>query len=100
MIDLAPTALAPLLRGCAVVTINRQRLGADGRLLRQMHREFLEMPGLRLTLAQAQRLWAIDCSSCADALAHLVDSKFLARTGDGLYVRSPEAPSLCAKSAV
>jgi hypothetical protein len=83
--------LAPSLRGRAYVTTNRKRAAADGRLLRRIHREFLEMPGMRLTLAQAQRLWDLDPRQCHDALAHLIEFRFLSQTPDGLYVRPPEA---------
>jgi Fic family protein len=83
--------LALKLRTRAVVTINRQRPGANGRVLRRIHREFLEMPGMQLTLAQAQRLWDLDSRTCEDALAHLIERHFLARDIDGQYVRSPKA---------
>lgn len=52
------------------------------------------MPGLRLTLPQAQRLWDLEPTACADLLAHLVEMKFLARISDGLYGRSPSALAL------
>ena len=48
--------------------------------------EFHEMPGLRLTLAQAVRLWAIDAGVCDVLLDALVREKFLARTADGAYI--------------
>ncbi len=60
--------------------------------LRRIRGEFLEMPGLRLTPAQAQRLWALDRSTCEALLARLVDSEFLMRTGDGSFaLRRPAA---------
>ena len=49
--------------------------------------EFLEMPGLHLTLTQAQRLWALDQDTCAEALELLVLARFLHRTSTGSYVR-------------
>jgi len=49
--------------------------------------EFLEMPGLRLTAQQAQRLWRLDETSCDAVLGALVDARFLARTRDGAFVR-------------
>lgn len=49
--------------------------------------EFLEMPGLRLTLEQASRLWNMDASACASALMTLVAHRFLTRTRAGAYVR-------------
>jgi hypothetical protein len=56
--------------------------------LRRVRGEYIEMPGLRLTTAQAQRLWGLDRASCDALLRALVDSKFLLRTRDGAFVRS------------
>lgn len=55
-------------------------------LLARIRSEYMEMPGLRLTLLQARRLWTIDALTCAGALAALESSGFLARTRDGAYV--------------
>jgi hypothetical protein len=49
--------------------------------------EYLEMPGLCLTLSQASRLWDIEPDTCAQALGRLVASGFLKKSGD-LYVRA------------
>lgn len=49
--------------------------------------EFLEMPGLRLTQTQAQRLWGLDASTCSALLAGLMDAGFLCRTRDGAFMR-------------
>ena len=57
-------------------------------VLRRVKGEYLEMPGLRLTIAQAQRLWGLDRSVCDSLLGALVDSKFLFRTRDGAFVRA------------
>src|SRR5437016_1950584 len=46
-------------------------------VLRRVQGEFLEMPGLRLTVAQARRLWGLDAASCDALLAALIDSGFL-----------------------
>ena len=48
--------------------------------------EYCEMPGLRLTLAQACRLWQLDASTCATVLEQLVREAFLYRTADGAYI--------------
>lgn len=56
-------------------------------LLQRIQGEFREMPGLRLTPAQAQRLWGLDRDRCAALLGALVDTRFLARTADGAFVR-------------
>lgn len=57
-------------------------------VLRRVRGEYIEMPGLRLTSAQAQRLWGLDRASCDALLGALVDSKFLFRTRDGAFVRT------------
>ena len=56
-------------------------------LVRRVRGEFLEMPGLRLTMQQARRLWRLDETVCDAVLATLVDAHFLARTSDGALVR-------------
>jgi hypothetical protein len=56
-------------------------------VLRRVRGEFLEMPGLRLTEAQAGRLWNLDPASCRALLTALVDSNFLFRTRDGAFMR-------------
>jgi hypothetical protein len=50
--------------------------------------EFLEMPGLHLTLGQAARLWHMDAAVCADALRQLVGERFLTQTRTGAYIRA------------
>jgi hypothetical protein len=54
--------------------------------------EYAEMPGMRLTFCQAQRLWNLSDELCQRALATLTGSGFLARTPDGAYVRSGASP--------
>ena len=56
-------------------------------VLRRVRGEFLEMPGMRLTEAQAGRLWNLDPASCRALLTALVDSRFLFKTGDGAFMR-------------
>ena len=60
-------------------------------VLRRVQGEFLEMPGLRLTPAQARRLWGLDAASCEALLSALVDAKFLFRTRDGAFMRVEHA---------
>jgi DNA-binding IclR family transcriptional regulator len=48
--------------------------------------EFLEMPGLCLTAAQASRLWALDRSTSERILKGLVSAGFLACTRRGAYL--------------
>ena len=57
-----------------------------------MHKgEFLEMPGLRLTEAQACRLWGLDAAMCSALVAALIDARFLFRTRDGAFMRIEHA---------
>ena len=63
----------------------------DMALLHRVRSEFLEMPGLRLTPAQAARLWAIDRSISEQILNGLASSGFLARTAGGAYLRASMA---------
>ncbi len=45
------------------------------------------MPGLRLTIPQAARLWALESSTCTSVLQTLVEMRFLVRTRDA-FVRA------------
>jgi hypothetical protein len=56
-------------------------------LLTRIRGEYLEMPGLRLTLQQAQRLWGVERTACEMMLAALVEAKFLCVRPDGSYAR-------------
>lgn len=62
------------------------------RLLHRARAEYQEMPGLRLTLSQATRLWGLDRVTCVGLLDVLMNAGFLARTADGCYVRSDAGP--------
>ena len=64
-----------------------ESIRANEEVIRRVQGEFLEMPGLRLTPAQARRLWGLDAASCDALLVALVDAKFLFRTRDGAFMR-------------
>ena len=49
--------------------------------------EYLEMPELRLTLAQIQRFCGVDATICKAVVAGLVDAGFLCVKPDGRYAR-------------
>ena len=59
----------------------------DLSLLRRIRGEFVEMPGLALTVSQARRLWALDEQTCADLLDALVRARFLRHGAGGTYLR-------------
>ena len=58
------------------------------RLLHRVRSEFLEMPGLRLTPAQAARFWALDRATSERILDGLTATGFLFRNREGAYLRA------------
>ena len=56
-------------------------------ILKRIRAEYLEMPGLRLTLEQAQRLCGVERTMCKAVLDGLVDVKFLCVKSNGTYAR-------------
>lgn len=56
-------------------------------MLDRIRAEYLEMPGLRLTIEQAQRLCGVDATLCKAVLDALVDAKFLCVKPNGMYAR-------------
>ena len=56
-------------------------------VLNRLRGEFMEMPGLRLTAEQVQRLCGIERAMCHVVLDSLVESKFLHVKPDGHYAR-------------
>jgi hypothetical protein len=55
-------------------------------LVARVRGEYFEMPGLRLTLAQACRLWQVDVSTCETLLNQLVQEGFLCKTNNGFFI--------------
>ena len=73
-------------------------------LLNRAKQEYVEMPGLVLTIRQASRLWNLDAGVCHSLLSTLLREEFLSQTRDGAYLRrgsgnsclrsnEPEAPT-------
>jgi hypothetical protein len=63
-----------------VLTLATPRRQAD--LTARARAEFLEMPGLRLTLAQASRLWNASPDECQCVFDALIAEGFLRRPGN------------------
>jgi len=63
-----------------------ERQPSKERIVHRVRAEFLEMPGLCLTIEQAQRLWSLESRTCEALLKSLIDSRFLRRTDRGLFV--------------
>ncbi|HXE76425.1 MAG TPA: hypothetical protein VNN18_12445 [Candidatus Xenobia bacterium] len=60
----------------------------EERWVRMARAEFREMPGLRLTLAQAARLWHLPVAEAEALLAALVAEGLLRRLPDGSFCRA------------
>ena len=59
-------------------------------LLLRIQSEYREMPGLKLTAAQARRLWNLDGDTCNLVLTTLLDQRFLKCIASGTYVRATD----------
>ena len=53
--------------------------------------EFVEMPGLELTIAQAVRLWGLGADDCRQVLDSLADAGFLKWTSRRTVMRTGAA---------
>ena len=58
------------------------------RLVSRVREEFREMPGLRLTPAQATRLWGLERDTCQEVIDRLVAAAFLRWTAAGAVTRA------------
>jgi hypothetical protein len=57
-------------------------------IVRRVRNEFHEMPGLRLTPAQATRLWGLERDTCGKVIDALVAAAFLRWTPAGAVTRA------------
>lgn len=67
-------------------TMVSQFVSAD-EVLERIRADYLEMPGLRVSTAQARRLWGLEPVVCDRALGMLQERQFLKRLTDGTFVR-------------
>ena len=58
------------------------------RIVCRVREEFREMPGLRLTPAQATRLWGLESDACRAVIETLVAADFLRWTDAGAVSRA------------
>ena len=68
-------------------------------LIDRIRAEFTELPGLKLTSAQACRLWQVDERQCRTALATLITEGFLFQTPSDVFVALPRPQGKSAKAA-
>lgn len=71
--------------GCEPCTVVLHSSSAQDALLRRVRGEFREMPGMRLTIEQATRLWTLDRETCANIFHSLVAARFLEIDPTGRY---------------
>ena len=57
-------------------------------IVHRVREEFREMPGLRLTFAQAARLWGLEQEMCRAVIDALVSTAFLRWTPAGAITRT------------
>jgi hypothetical protein len=63
------------------------RASSQGTLIERVRSEFADMPGMRLTVAQVQRLCGVEELVCTAVLDTLVESRVLCRNSDGTYTQ-------------
>jgi hypothetical protein len=66
----------------------------NDRYLARIRSEYHEMPGLKLTAAQASRFWNLGPEESRVALDALVEARILWRTSDGHYVLLSDSPAV------
>jgi hypothetical protein len=54
-------------------------------MMRRIHQDYLEMPDLRLSPVQVQRVWQLDEPTCTELLESLTGNGLLRRSHDGTY---------------
>jgi hypothetical protein len=77
-------------RGHRVIAVKQPSRKRDApplaSLVARARGEYLEMPGLRVSVVQACRLWQVDASTCELVLDQLVLEGFLCKSDSGFYV--------------
>ena len=74
-----------------MILIVRDRIDSFDSLVARVRGEYSEMPGLRLTVSQACRLWHVDISTCEMLFERLVREGFLYKTESSAYIAQPTA---------
>ena len=69
-------------------TVMLFRTSKEDALLARARGEYREMPGMRLTIDQAMRLWDLDRQTCQTLLNSLVAARFLEIDPYGRYRKS------------
>jgi hypothetical protein len=70
----------------------RERVKSERTFVDRVRSEYAEMPGMRLTAAELQRLCGVERLICRTILDVLMDAGYLKRHDDGTYSRASEDP--------
>jgi DNA-binding IclR family transcriptional regulator len=85
--DVLDITLVPaVVRLPATVPTERRNIAVRASLLRRIHCEFEEMPGMSLTLSQATALFGISRDAGSRILMGLTEQRVLRLRSDGRYV--------------
>jgi hypothetical protein len=79
--------------GRLAVTDVEVGMGTAQVVVERVRAHYLEMPGMRLTVPQVQRLCGVDRTACEVVLEALVEAQFLCMRPDGTYARSTDGGS-------
>lgn len=66
-------------------------------VLRRAYDHYLDMPGLKLTCAQARRLWGLDEQTCATVITQLIERHLIEPDGEGHYRQTLEGAAAAPK---
>jgi Fic family protein len=70
------------------------KTASDRSLARRIRRDFTDMPGMRLTVEQAMRLWTVNHDAATRVLDALVAERYLELDDTGRYARAHRVPAL------
>ena len=80
-------AAAAIIHGDPVSLDSSEPIRSE--VVQRIQAEYMEMPGLRLTLSQAARLIGVNAHESERALSDLIECGFLRRDQNGVYRRRP-----------
>ena len=86
-VPIRPLKLPPVVRYAS------RRAPADQKLVERVRREFCDMRGLSLTMAQARRLFHLPHEECLEIFRQLLQEGFLVLCADDRYRLRPRAIS-------
>jgi hypothetical protein len=86
--SLPPVDLLSRVPKARALKVSRRMTPPFEQIVQRMRADYLELPGLKLTRAQARCLWGLDADTCDQLLAYLIESGFIVCTRNDTYVRA------------